>query len=371
MDKIEQRIIEIIEQNAERICNFGDDIWHHAELGYQEYHTSQKFREHLDSIGLEHEDGLAITGVKSYLKPKKEGEVRIALMGEFDALPFPKHPDVNPETGAAHCYGHNAQITGVMGASIALTDPVVKEALGGNIAFIGVPSEEGSTAPEEKAKLIAEGKIEFIRLGVMDDINLTVGHHVHSEAGKEAKKHIALNATSMGFLEKYITYTGIPQHPARAHMAVDAQAAALLAMGAGVEIRTEAGYLPVVPVKDASVVEEVLEMIDPEGKYTRITQGPDTVAGTTDFGDLSNIMPVFQFKTGGSVGSTHTVEFHVTAPYEYYITPAKCFALIAYRLLKDDAKLAKQVVAENKPLMTKEEYLAYMEEMSVPDYLID
>ena len=43
MDKIEQKILEIIDKNAEKIIAFGDDIWHHAELGYYEFRTSKKF----------------------------------------------------------------------------------------------------------------------------------------------------------------------------------------------------------------------------------------------------------------------------------------------------------------------------------------
>ncbi len=145
MDRIEQKIIDIIDQNAEKIIAFGDDIWHHAELGYQEHRTSEKFCEVLDELNLSYEKNLAVTGVKSYLKDKTEGEVRIALMGEMDALPIADHVDADPETGAAHCCGHDDQITGVMGAALALTDPEIKAALGGNIVFFGVPSEEATT----------------------------------------------------------------------------------------------------------------------------------------------------------------------------------------------------------------------------------
>ena len=185
MDRIEKKILDIIDRNAEKIIAFGDDIWHHAELGFAEFRTSQKFAEHLESLSLSCERELAVTGVKSYLKEKKDGEIRVALMGEMDALPISDHVDANPETGAAHCCGHDAQLTGVMGASFALADPEVQAALGGNIVFFGVPSEEGSTLAI-KEPLMAAGKIhsgggkcEFIRNGVMDDIDITVGHHIH------------------------------------------------------------------------------------------------------------------------------------------------------------------------------------------------
>ena len=48
MDIIEQRIIQIIDENAEKIIAFGDDIWHHAELGFMEHRTGAKFADALE-----------------------------------------------------------------------------------------------------------------------------------------------------------------------------------------------------------------------------------------------------------------------------------------------------------------------------------
>lgn len=437
MDNIEKRILEIIDQNADKIIAFGDDIWHHAELGFMEHRTSEKFCQALEQAGLSYENGLAITGVRSYLKEKKEGEVRIALMGELDALPISDHVDANPETGAAHCCGHNSQLTGVMGAVLALCDPEVKAALGGNVVFMGVPCEEASTAPQIKQRLMAEGKIsslggkcEFIRHGIMDDIQITVGSHNNSLTDE----YQVVNCPSMGAMYKYTTYTGIAQHPAFSCRAIDALSAARLAMnavdmqrealntftywnthllhgfiakggeamnvvsdnvelkynlrarsvkdlremswrvdrclkagaiavGAGMECQTEPGYLPIVPVKDPSVAMEVFGLIDPEHKHKVTCTPVSATSGTTDYGDLSNIMPVFQGMTIGHGGQGHNKSFCVVDPYEYYVVPAKWFALMAYRLLKDDAKCARQIVADNPPAMTAKEYVKMMDDM--------
>jgi len=139
---------------------------------------------------------------------------------------------------------------------------------------------------------------------------------------------------------------------------------AAIATGAGMEIKTEPGYLPIVPVKDAGVVSEVFDLIDPEQKHSREIIDGDKLSGTTDYGDLSCIMPLLQFMTAGISGQGHTTTFEVTDPYEYYVVPAKCFALLGYRLLKDDAALAKQMLADNKPMYTKEEYLALREKLA-------
>lgn len=65
---------------------------------------------------------------------------------------------------------------------------------------------------------------------------------------------------------------------------------------------------------------------------TIIVPSQDQLSGTTDYGDLSSIMPVLQFNTPGNAGHGHTNQYRVADPYEYYVTPAKCFALLAYRL---------------------------------------
>lgn len=437
MDRIEQKIIDIIERNAEKIISFGNDIWHHAELGFEEFRTSGKFCEVMNELGLTCEKEIAITGVKSFLKEKKDDEIRVALMGEMDALPFDKHVDANPETGAAHCCGHNAQLTGVIGAALALTDPEVKEALGGNIAFIAVPAEECGSDPEYQRELLDKGKIrylggkcEFIRLGAMDDIDITLGHHIMGDG----MEYGVGNSRSMGFIDKHITYTGVTGHPGFAYKTVDALAAANLAMhavdvqreginhfeiwnkhilhgfirnggsasnivtdkvemeynmrgmttdsmldiayrvdralkgaaiatGAGLEVKTVPGYMPTCPIKDPSVITEVFEDIDTENKHKVVQWTPDTDAGTSDFGDLSCIMPVLQFYTGGQSGDEHTLDFRVEDQREYYLTPAKCFALAAYKLLKNNAERARKILEENEPIMTKETYCEFMDSL--------
>lgn len=107
MDKIEQKICDIIDAHRDELIAFGEDLWTHAELGFQEFRTAEKFAEKMKGLGLRTQEGLAVTGVKSYLKDDAHGPT-VCLMGEFDGLPIPTHAYANPETGAAHCCGHHA-----------------------------------------------------------------------------------------------------------------------------------------------------------------------------------------------------------------------------------------------------------------------
>ena len=67
------------------------------------------------------------------------------------------------------------------------------------------------------------------------------------------------------------------------------------------------------------------------------------MTGSTDMGDLSQIMPVIQPTMGGFVGNLHTKDFMVCDEEFVYITASKILALTVYDLLKDNAKLAKEI----------------------------
>ena len=160
MDAIETKIVQLIDEKREFILDFADDIYNYAELGYKEFRTSEKFKEVMKSLVSEVRENLAITGVKAYLNAEKKENFSLALLGELDALRIPDHAHANPETQAAHCCGHHAQLAGVVGAALALTDPEVANALDGQVIFFAVPAEEYGEV-EFKNTLIEQGKIGF------------------------------------------------------------------------------------------------------------------------------------------------------------------------------------------------------------------
>ena len=67
LDKTEQKIVDIIDAHRNEIIAFAKDIYTHAELGYKEYRTAEKFASFMKNLGLETKEGLAVTGVKAYL----------------------------------------------------------------------------------------------------------------------------------------------------------------------------------------------------------------------------------------------------------------------------------------------------------------
>ena len=85
--------------------------------------------------------------------------------------------------------------------------------------------------------------------------------------------------------------------------------------------------------------------------------------GSTDYGDISYVLPLLQFHTGGMCGSGHNPSYDVENEDTAYLLTAKLFALITYRLLKDGAAEAQKLKDGFKPLFSKEQYLEYMESM--------
>lgn len=432
LDAMEKKICDIIDAKKDEIIEFGRDIFNHAELGYKEVRTSGKFVEEMGKLGLECETGLAITGVKSYLNEKgtKEGPT-LAVIGEMDALPIPNHP--NAYNGVAHACGHHIQLTGVVGAAMALTDPEIKEAMGGNICFMAVPAEEFVDI-DFKSQLMKEGKLgygggkcELIRIGAFDDIDISLGHHSFPMAD-----YGIYNNTSNGFVNKTATFKGKAAHAAgMPHEGIDALNAATAAMvnvalqqesyrdedsvrvhgfiseggkavnviadqttiqfsvrgktpeafkdaamkvdrslkaaamatGCGVTIETMAGYMSGVENPHTDVIQSVLDEIKAEGKYTRQFDMGMHSTGSDDFGDVGTLMPLVHFITGGVGGTVHGKDFSVDDEYLAYVVTAKIFALTAYRLMKNDAAAAKENIKDYKPVMTKAEYLEFMDSM--------
>ena len=116
--------------------------------------------------------------------------------------------------------------------------------------------------------------------------------------------------------------------------------AGALAVGAQCEIQTVRGYAPLMQDKAVSEV-----FAKNAGKFLpsdNIIYGVD-MTGSTDMGDLSQIMPVIQPTMGGFVGNLHTKDFMVCDEEFVYITASKILALTVYDLLKDNAKLAKEI----------------------------
>lgn len=65
MDQTEKLIIDIIDQHRDEVIEFARDIYTHAELGYKEFRTSQKFVNKMKRIRTSHRNRICHHRCKS------------------------------------------------------------------------------------------------------------------------------------------------------------------------------------------------------------------------------------------------------------------------------------------------------------------
>jgi metal-dependent amidase/aminoacylase/carboxypeptidase family protein len=85
--------------------------------------------------------------------------------------------------------------------------------------------------------------------------------------------------------------------------------------------------------------------------------------GSTDMGDVSQIMPVIHPYVVAAEGNGHGDDYIVTNYELGVITGAKGMAMTVIDLLSDDARLANKVKEEYDAPMTKDQYLSLMRSM--------
>ncbi|HZE35964.1 MAG TPA: amidohydrolase, partial [Candidatus Eisenbacteria bacterium] len=427
-DELRRRVYEAIDRRAEEIVGLGERIASHAEMGFKEVKTARLVRETLQGLGLEARAGLAMTGVRADARGRGGEGPTFALIGELDGLRVTGHPKADPETGAAHACGHNAQVAGMLGAAMGLLDAKAFDHLAGCIVFFAVPAEEGGDIEWRQGQIQAGalefpcGKQELIRLGHFDDVDLAMMIHTNwrredgkagvpasnnGRVGKTARfigrashaggaPHLGINAlyaaqvalTGINAVrETFRDEDSIRVHPilthggsqvnvipgeARLEMYVrgksaegvaDASArvdralrAGALALGAQVEIETLPGPMPLLcdPTM-AKLFETTARELVGDEHYRNIPHR----SGSTDMGDLSQIMPILHPYMGGATGAGHSAEFRIVDKQLGYIQPAKALASMAIDLLADGGTGAREVIKTAKPPMTREGYLAY------------
>lgn len=234
MVKIKKLLCEIIDKNREEIINIGNDIFKNPELGFKEHRTSNLMTTYLRNLGLDIEENISVTGLKSWIG-NGEG-INIAIIAEMDAVPTSGHKYSTEDKGAAHTCAHSNQVAIMLGVMKALKESNILDSLGGKVTLIGTPAEE-FTDFEYREGLIKEGKINYmsgkqdmISKGIFDDVDLIISCHTMGGI-KERKADI--NSTLNGFIAKKVTYFGKAAHSGAApHLGINALNAATIGLTA-------------------------------------------------------------------------------------------------------------------------------------------
>ena len=234
-EELKSRVCQEIDSRGEEIVAVAKTIMENPEPGFREKKTSRLVAEKFGALGIAYRDGLGIAGVKAIAPGGSEGPT-VAVFGELDSLIAPGHPKADPETGAAHACGHNAQIGMLIGVATGLIGAGVLPSLAGRVALIAVPAEEyieiefrNSLREQGKISFLG-GKPELIKLGELDDVDMAMMTHTASAMGGRL---MGMGGTNNGCVAKQIQFIGRGSHAGGApHAGINALNEAIIALSA-------------------------------------------------------------------------------------------------------------------------------------------
>lgn len=147
-----QRVREEIERLTPRLLEVSHSIHANPELNFEEHHAHEVLTGVLEDEGLPVERGAYGMPTAFDARAGADGPT-IAICCEYDALP-----------GIGHACGHNVIAAAGLGAGLAAAR--VAEEMGGRVAILGTPAEEGGG-----------GKEFMIRRGAFDDVDAAMMVH--------------------------------------------------------------------------------------------------------------------------------------------------------------------------------------------------
>ena len=86
MADLKNNLDQDIDSLMEKVIEWRHDIHEHPELGNREFRTAKKVADHLSTLDIEVDTGIAYTGVVGLLKGGLAGPT-VALRADVDALP--------------------------------------------------------------------------------------------------------------------------------------------------------------------------------------------------------------------------------------------------------------------------------------------
>ncbi len=165
-------------------------------------------------------------------------------------------------------------------------------------------------------------------------------------------------------VESYVrgkTYEAIKNANRKINQAL---AGGALSMGANVNIIDFPGYAPLKNDENLiNIYNEATQIVVPGDKVEIL---PNTYSsGSTDMGDLSQVMPVVHPYAAGGEGRAHGSDYYIKDPIRACVDSAKIQVVMLYLLLSKNGERAKKVIAEYKaPFASIEEYLKYIDSLN-------
>lgn len=202
-----------IDAYSPRLKQVAQQLWDHAELGYQETASSQLLQAELKRAGFSLQSavaGMPTAFIASY--SARSGGPVIAILAEMDALPGVSQSasaqrQSIPGKDAGHACGHNLFGAGSIAAARALKQWLQQSGQPGELRVYGAPAEEGGS-----------GKVFLVKAGLFDDVDVVL--HWHPSASNSAAQN-----TSLANISGKFRFQGVAAHaaasPERGRSALD------------------------------------------------------------------------------------------------------------------------------------------------------
>jgi len=213
-----------LKEVEQKVIDWRRDIHQNPELGNREFRTAALVAKHLQSLGIEVQTKVGITGVVGVLKGGQPGPV-VALRADMDALPVLERTAVpfaskattvydGKETAVMHACGHDSHVAILMGVAEILSG--MQKELKGTVKFIFQPAEEGAPKGEEGGAelMVKEGALNNPKVDVI------FGLHINAqlEVGKITYRPGGMFA---GVGDMKITVKGNSSHGAEPWSSID------------------------------------------------------------------------------------------------------------------------------------------------------
>ncbi|WP_177225812.1 amidohydrolase [Arsenicibacter rosenii] len=209
--KEQQEVIAGLDAKKAHYGTIAHQIWDWAEVGYQEYKSSNLLQDELKKEGFTVQAGVAEIPT-AFVATYGSGKPVIAILAEYDALPGINQdasPERKPVEGkkAGHACGHHLFGTGSSAAAIAVKNWMQKTGQKGTIRLYGTPAEEGGS-----------GKVYMVRAGLFSDVDVVLHWHPADSNGADG-------STSLANIAGKFRFRGISAHaaasPERGRSALD------------------------------------------------------------------------------------------------------------------------------------------------------
>ena len=152
MEELKLEVKRSIESQKEQLIRLSVDIHDNPELGFKEERAATWLASYLEDSAFHVERGIAGLAT-AFRATYGQGNPRIALLAEYDALPK-----------IGHACGHNIIGVSAVGAGVASKHTV--EQLGGSVVVMGTPGEE-----------VLGGKIDMVKAGAFKEVDVAMLVH--------------------------------------------------------------------------------------------------------------------------------------------------------------------------------------------------